>query len=150
MRTVVNPVVEIGPLLGYRRAVDKGRNHRNRQALLEAAHSLDHAFSAHELHAAAKELQPGIGLTTAYRALERWRTDGTIEQAGSRDGEAVYLMCSVGGHHHHLVCTTCGSITTLDGCALTPVMDAAKSVGFRLNDEALSSLPGHCARCAAA
>jgi Fur family ferric uptake transcriptional regulator len=130
--------------------VEKGRNHRNRQALLDAAGSIPHAFSAYELHAAAKKLQPAIGLSTAYRALDRWRRDGIVEDAGSREGEAVYVMCSVNGHHHHLVCTTCGSVSTLDGCALTSVRDAAKSVGFLLNDEALSSLPGRCAQCAAA
>jgi Fur family ferric uptake transcriptional regulator len=136
--------------LGYPEGVDKGRNRRNREALLEAARSIKHAFSAHELHAAAKEREPAIGLSTAYRALDRWRRDGTIEDAGSREGEAVYLMCSVDGHHHHLVCGTCGSVSTLDGCALTSVRDAARSVGFQLNDEALSSLPGRCAQCAVA
>jgi Fur family transcriptional regulator, ferric uptake regulator len=128
--------------------MDKGRNRRTRQLLLDTASSMSHAFSAQQLHDAAKKRQPGLGLSTAYRTLERWRQDGTVEAAGSRNGEAVYLMCPLTAHHHHLVCTTCGTTSTLDGCALTSIRDAAHTVGFELNHDALASLPGRCARCA--
>ena len=53
--------------------MDTGRNRRNKDALVEAGRALDHAFSVRELHAAARAPQPAIGLTTAYRAVERWR-----------------------------------------------------------------------------
>jgi Fur family ferric uptake transcriptional regulator len=147
---VVNPVLDITAGLVYPEAMDHGRNRRNREALLDAARSIDHAFSARELHQAAKKLQPALGLSTAYRALERWREDDLIEDAGTRDSEAVYLMCAIGEHHHHLVCASCGSVSTLDGCALASVRKAAEAVGFELNDQALASLPGRCAQCAAA
>ncbi|MGZ4430153.1 MAG: Fur family transcriptional regulator [Gaiellales bacterium] len=130
--------------------MDTGRNRRNRDALIKAGHSLDRAFSVRELHTAARQRQPTIGLTTAYRAVERWRHDGIVEDAGTRGGEAVYVMCAADGHHHHLVCTECGSISTLDGCALASVREAAESVGFELNDHALASLPGRCRACASA
>jgi Fur family transcriptional regulator, ferric uptake regulator len=130
--------------------MEQGRNRRNKDALVEAGRAFDHAFSVRELHAQARLQQPTIGLTTAYRAVERWRTEGLVEQAGSRAGEAVFVMCGTDGHHHHLVCAECGAVVTLDGCALTSVRKAAKSVGFELDDEALAALPGRCARCAAA
>jgi Fur family transcriptional regulator, ferric uptake regulator len=130
--------------------VDPGRNRRNREALLEAGRSIGHAFSARELHAAARHDQPRIGLTTAYRAIERWRDEGLVEDAGTRAGEAVFVMCGADGHHHHLVCVDCGAVSTLEGCALVSLRRAAESVGFEISDHALQSLPGRCARCAAA
>lgn len=130
--------------------MEKGRNLRNREALLEAAGSIDHAFSARELYESARRLQPSLGLSTAYRAIDRWHEQGLIEDAGTRSGESVYVLCSVNGHHHHLVCATCGAVSTLDGCALTPVRQAAQAVGFELDDEALAALSGRCAQCASA
>ena len=59
-------------------------------------------------------------------ALADLRRDGLVEDAGTRSGESVFVMCSATGHHHHLVCVECGSISTLEGCALTPVRDAAQ------------------------
>jgi Fur family ferric uptake transcriptional regulator len=147
---IVKTILENGRRVGYPQTVDKGRNLRNREALLEAAGSIDHAFSARELHAAARELQPALGLSTAYRAIDRWREQGIIEDAGTRAGESVYVLCSVHEHHHHLVCATCGAVSTLDGCALTSVRQAAEAVGFVLDDEALAALAGQCAQCAAA
>jgi Fur family transcriptional regulator, ferric uptake regulator len=133
---------------GYPAAMEPGRNRRNREALLDAGRSIGHAFSARELHERARRDQPRLGLTTAYRAIERWRGEGLVEDAGTRSGEAVFVMCGEDGHHHHLVCEQCGAITTLEGCALTPLRDAAAAVGFALSDRALASLPGRCARCA--
>jgi Fur family ferric uptake transcriptional regulator len=147
---IVNPILETVWLVDYPGAIDKGRNLRNREALLEAAGSIGHAFSARELHAAARQRQPALGLSTAYRAIERWREEGVVEDAGSRAGESVYVLCSVAEHHHHLVCAKCGAVSTLDGCALAGVRQAAEAVGFELDDHALASLAGRCARCAAA
>lgn len=130
--------------------MEQGRNRRNKDALAEAGRGFDHAFSVRELHEQARRQQPAIGLTTAYRAVERWRIEGVVEQAGTRAGEAVFVMCGADGHHHHLVCAECGSVVTLDGCALSSVRKAARSVGFELDDQALAALPGRCAQCSAA
>jgi Fur family transcriptional regulator, ferric uptake regulator len=130
------------------RRVETGRNRRNRAALLRAGREMGRAFSVRELHAAAQVEQPSLGLTTAYRAVERWRDEGLAEEAGSRGGEAVYILCSTGGHHHHVVCVDCGASSTLDGCALGEVRELTRRAGFELVDEALGALPGRCADCA--
>ncbi len=147
MKTDVNPTLEIRSAPDYAACMEQGRNRRNRTALLEAGRSMGHAFSARELHETARRNQPRLGLTTAYRAIERWRDEGLVEDAGTRSGEAVFVMCGADGHHHHLVCVECGATTTLEGCALTPLREAAASVGFELSDRALASLPGRCSRC---
>jgi Fur family ferric uptake transcriptional regulator len=130
--------------------MEPGRNRRNRLALLEAGRSMDRAFSARELHTEARRAVPGLGLTTAYRAIERWREEGWIEEAGSRGGESVFVLCTARGHHHHVVCVDCGRTALLEGCALEPVRVAATAAGFDLLDPALAALPARCGRCAGA
>jgi Fur family ferric uptake transcriptional regulator len=130
--------------------VDVGRNRRNRIVLLAAGRSMGRAFSVRELHETARQSAPRLGLTTAYRAVERWREEGWAEDAGTRGGETVYVLCGAQGHHHHLVCVDCGATTLLEGCALESVRDASRQAGFDLLDEALGALPGRCAPCSEA
>ena len=130
--------------------MEPGRNRRNRLALLEAGRAMDRAFTVRELHTAARVAMPSLGLTTAYRAVERWREEGWVEDAGSRSGENVFVLCEARGHHHHVVCVECGRTALLEGCALEPVRAAADEAGFDLLDPALAALPARCRACAAA
>ena len=126
-----------------------GRNRKNRAVLLRAGREMGRAFTVAELHRSAREAQPTLGLTTAYRAVDRWREEGFVEEAGTRGGEATYVFCTAVGHHHHVVCVDCGATATLEGCALEPVRTAVEAAGFELADEALGSLPARCSTCAA-
>jgi Fur family ferric uptake transcriptional regulator len=128
--------------------MEPGRNRRTRMALLDAGRAMGRAFSVRELHTAAKQAEPKLGLTTAYRTVERWREEGWAEDAGTRGGESVYVLCAAQGHHHHVVCVDCGATALLEGCALEPVRDSARTAGFDLLDSALGSLPARCAVCA--
>lgn len=130
--------------------MEPGRNHRTRTALLEAGLAMGRAFSVRELHAAALAAAPRLGLTTAYRAVERWRETGFVEHAGARDGEAVFVVCEAHGHHHHLVCVQCGATSVLEGCALEPARAASAAAGFELLDRRLGALPARCGACAGA
>ena len=119
-------------------------------ALLEAGRAMNRAFSVRELHTAARDAAPRLGLTTAYRTMERWREEGWAEDAGTRGGEAVYVLCAAQGHHHHVVCVDCGATALLEGCALQPARESARTAGFDLLDSALASLPARCQACAGA
>jgi Fur family transcriptional regulator, ferric uptake regulator len=130
--------------------MEVGRNRRNQLALLEAGRAMGRAFSVRELHTAAQQNVPKLGLTTAYRAVERWREEGWVEEAGLRSGEGVYVLCGEQGHHHHLVCVDCGATAMLEGCALESVRAASRSAGFELQDAALGTLPARCSECAEA
>jgi Fur family ferric uptake transcriptional regulator len=124
-----------------------GRNRRNRAALLRAGREMGRAFTVRELHRSASADQPALGLTTAYRAVERLREEGFVEEAGQRGGEATFVFCTADGHHHHVVCVDCGAVATLEGCTLEPVRKAVSASGFQLLDDALGSLPARCAAC---
>ncbi len=124
-----------------------GRNTDTQEALREAAGSFGRAFSVRELYDAARDGRPGIGLTTVYRTIERWRGLDTVEQAGMRDGEAVFVLCDHVGHHHHIVCVECGAQAVIDRCPLDALRASVEQAGFELAEGALRSIPARCARC---
>lgn len=125
-----------------------GRNHRVRGALEAAAASLaPRAFTVRELHEAARAAEPRLSLATAYRAVDRWREELACEDAGSRGGEALVVMCDLAGHHHHVVCTSCGAEAVLEGCPMDEVRAAATRAGFELAEDALGVIPGRCEAC---
>ena len=128
---------------------EMGRNRKNRAALLQAGRAMGRAFTVRELHDAALKDQPKLGLTTAYRAGDRWREEGFAEEAGRRGDEATFVFCTDVAHHHHVVCVDCGATTTLEGCVIEPVRRAVSAAGFQLIDEALGALPARCTVCAA-
>jgi Fur family ferric uptake transcriptional regulator len=83
-----------------------------RQALADAGTFI----SAQDLHARLRTAGHGIGLTTVYRALAAMTDDGQADVL-TADGQQVYRACG-GGHHHHLVCRTCGKTIEVSGPAV--------------------------------
>jgi Fur family ferric uptake transcriptional regulator len=43
--------------------------------------------------------------------------DGDVDMMRTSEGEAVYRRCS-NGHHHHLVCRSCGKTVEVEGPAV--------------------------------
>jgi len=93
------------------------RTTRQRTAVSAALDELDDFRSAQDLHAMPRERGDGIGLTTVYRTLAAMADAGEVDVLRTADGEAVYRRCS-GGHHHHLVCRSCGRTVEVDGPAV--------------------------------
>ena len=127
-----------------------GRNRRNREALLEAGRSIDHAFSVRELHEAARRDQPRIGLTTAYRgdrALARRgpgrggrhprRRGGVRDVRRRRPPPPPGLRRVRRGRRPSTAARSCR-------CARRPSRSGSSSP-----TAPSQSLPGRCARCAA-
>ena len=50
-----------------------------------------------------------MGLATVYRELQSLAEAGAIDSLASPSGETIYRLCESPGHHHHLVCRSCGS-----------------------------------------
>ncbi len=73
--------------------------------------------SAQELHALLHERGDPVGLATVYRTLQAMVEAGDVDVLRTDDGEAVYRRCST-GHHHHLVCRSCGRAAEVAGPAV--------------------------------
>jgi len=90
---------------------------RQRAAVSVALEAVDDFRSAQDLHAMLRQSGEAIGLTTVYRTLAAMTDAGEVDVLRTDDGEAVYRRCS-SGHHHHLVCRTCGRAVEVDGPAV--------------------------------
>ncbi|MDQ4144947.1 MAG: transcriptional repressor [Actinomycetota bacterium] len=86
-----------------------GRNTRQRAELERALRDAGGFRSAQELHGQLRGSGSKIGLTTVYRNLQALSESGAVDVLPSGEGESIYRLCATEGHHHHLVCRSCGT-----------------------------------------
>jgi Fur family transcriptional regulator, ferric uptake regulator len=116
-----------------------------RRAVLRAVQSSPGRFTVAELYVRARRLHPPLGLATTYRTLELLRDTGSV-RALPGDERASYVKCHP-GHHHHLVCTSCGSVEETDLCSAPSEQELRRRHGF-VPDSHEVDIYGRCARCA--
>ena len=120
---------------------------RQRRAVVEAIRSGGTSFTAVDVYDRARKLEAGVSLATVYRTIELLRrTDAVRPLAGSERGE--YVCCSP-GHHHHLICLSCGSVEETELCAAPDDEELRRQHGFTPSSHELD-VYGTCAACGAA
>ena len=133
----------------YRSMTDTAaqRPTRQRAAVAAALNQVEEFRSAQDIHTMLRDGGDSIGLTTVYRALQAMADAGQVDVLRTDDGEAVYRRCST-GHHHHLVCRSCGRTVEVDGPAVERWADrVARDNGFVDVSHTLEVF-GTCADCA--
>ncbi|MFT4123693.1 MAG: transcriptional repressor [Microbacteriaceae bacterium] len=119
-----------------------------RQAVRAALAAGDRFVSAQALHAAMRDGGSPIGIATVYRALAELANDGEADTV-RRDGESVYRACTVGVHHHHLICRFCGLAIEVSADEVEAwARRVAADHGFR-DPQHIVDVFGTCAACAA-
>jgi Fur family transcriptional regulator, ferric uptake regulator len=123
------------------------RNTRQRAEVLALLEATDDFRSAQQLHAALRERGTGIGLTTVYRTLQLLSDAGEVDQMRLPDGEQMYRRCARSGHHHHLVCRSCGRTVEVEGPAVEHwAQEQAERHGF-VDVEHTLEIVGICGDC---
>jgi len=126
------------------------RNTWQRDRVREALADSRGFVSAQTLHATLRDENTGIGLATVYRALAGLAAQGEADSLQSPEGEALYRACRSSGHHHHLICRSCGVAVEI---AATDVEQWARRTatqhGFT-EAEHIVDIFGLCAACTAA
>ena len=117
-----------------------------RRAVVDAVASRGGSFTAIEIFDAARRSEPGLGLATVYRTLELLLATGSVRPLAGR-GRFAYVRCAP-GHHHHLVCLSCGSVEETDLCAAPPKAELQRRHGFAAEEHQFEVF-GTCAECAA-
>lgn len=123
------------------------RNTWQRERVREALSDATGFVSAQNLHAALRDENTGIGLATVYRALAGLAAAGDADSLQSPDGEALYRACTTTGHHHHLICRSCGLTVEIEA---TEVEAWAKSTASKhgfTEAEHIIDIFGLCAAC---
>ncbi|MBA2775072.1 MAG: transcriptional repressor [Nocardioidaceae bacterium] len=120
---------------------------RQRKAVAAALAEVDVFRSAQEIHQLLRDRGEDVGLTTVYRTLTALAEAGEIDVLRAPDGESVYRQCST-GHHHHLVCRTCGRTVEIEGPAVESwATKTARAHGFAEVEHTLEIF-GTCESCA--
>jgi Fur family transcriptional regulator, ferric uptake regulator len=122
---------------------------RQAAAVRAALAARDGFTSAQDLYAELRRRGGGVGLTTVYRHLQSLADAGAVDVLRTPEGESVYRICGT-GHHHHLVCRTCGRTVEIEGREVERwTRRVAEAEGFVDVDHTVEVF-GTCARCAAA
>lgn len=119
---------------------------RQRRAVLDAIANHEGSFTVVELYDRARGDEPALGLATVYRTVELLRRSGALRPLGTGDRPA-YIRCHP-GHHHHLVCVSCGAVEETELCAAPSDAEVRRRHGFAAEAHQVDIF-GTCARCAA-
>ena len=122
------------------------RNTWQRERVRDALADARGFVSAQNLHASLRE-DTGIGLATVYRTLSGLAAAGEADSLQSPDGEALYRACVTPGHHHHLICRSCGLTVEIEASEVEAwARGTAAQHGFT-DAEHVVDIFGLCAAC---
>ncbi len=90
---------------------------------------------------------PGIGLATVYRTLEILTDLGLVCMVHSEGNGKSYLLRRPTEHHHHLICSNCGTVIDFTNCSLHKLAQKlSRKTGFDINSHLLE-FSGICPDC---
>lgn len=115
------------------------------EAIREAIESAPGPLSPAEIHQAASEQVPSLGIATVYRALTRLVEGGEVVVVPLPGEPDRYESAAAAAkHHHHFRCNACGRVFDLSGCVSG--LQKLVPAGFVVTDHDLT-LEGTCDAC---
>ncbi len=119
-----------------------------RLAVLRALRESGAYMSISRLDSKVKEMLPGTGLATVYRALETLEDLGLVVKVHLEDGCHSYAVAPE-GHRHPVVCTECNKVIEFAECPLDTLSEKlSKDTGIQIDNHFLQ-LFGKCRECRA-
>ena len=117
-----------------------------RVMIVSAIENSDGHISAEEIYAQVAAKYPQVNVSTVYRTLELLKQLGLVTETDFGEGRVRYHPAGK-GHHHHLVCTGCGTVIDLDESLLSSLEGRLlKEYKFSADLKHLA-IRGRCARC---
>ncbi len=118
-----------------------------RQAVLSALHDSPTLLTAEEIHARVARQIPSADLSTVYRTLDLLEELALVSGAHMESGEHRFALVGAHGLHLHLVCRSCGAVSTAELDAARPLFEhLAAAYSFAADGEGLI-ITGLCAVC---
>ena len=121
------------------------RTTRQSKAVQSAIEASCRPLTIDEIHSAASEDAPTIGIRTVYRVVRRLQETGVIVSIPVAGGTDRYELASIASkHHHHFHCTRCDRYFDVAGCpgGFSDLLPE----GFKLQSHELT-LSGLCQSC---
>ena len=126
---------------------------KGRRLLVQSLQQSDGPRSARDLH---KDLGEAVPMSSIYRTLTTMSDLGILVPHHGRGGNTRYELAEwLMGHHHHLICRSCGTIDDIELTGHTEsIIDALVSAateekGFTAANHSFE-IDGVCASCTAA
>lgn len=123
------------------------RSTRQKRAVSALLAETESFRSAQDLHAELRARGERVGLTTIYTQLRVLADAGVVDVVRAEDGETLYRRCRIEGHHHHLLCRSCGRTVEVE----PPGLEAwTAAIGERAGFSDLThvlEIVGTCADC---
>jgi Fur family ferric uptake transcriptional regulator len=117
-----------------------------RMMILSCIEDSDNHITAEDIYAQVVEKDPGLNISTVYRTLELLKELGLIYEIDLGEGRVGYHPEGK-GHHHHLICRKCHSITDINESVLFSVKAVLlQAFGFDADLKHLA-LFGLCEKC---
>ena len=114
-----------------------------RRAVIDAIAGTDRPFTIEEL----SDRLPNIGRATVFRTIKLLQELEIVCRVPLEDGGVRYERSRSGRHHHHLICSECGSVTEFNDPSLdASIEENATLAGFELDGHS-AELYGRCASC---
>ena len=114
-----------------------------RRAVLDAIAGSNRPFTIEEL----SERLPDIGRATVFRTIKLLQELDIVCRVPLEDGGIRYERSRSGRHHHHLICSECGSVTEFSDPTLDEAIEQnAETASFELDGHS-AELYGRCAPC---
>ncbi len=120
---------------------------RQRDVVADVLERARRPLGAREICNAVAASDPDVGRATVFRALHALVAADIVQRITLAGGQSGYLLCEADGHHHHLVCTSCGRTTDLPEAVVAPFLSRVEEAhGFTV-DHSSFDVYGRCARC---
>jgi Fur family ferric uptake transcriptional regulator len=89
---------------------------------------------------------PDVGRATVFRTMKLLQELNAVCRVLMEDGTLHYRL-SASGHHHHLVCGSCGRVEDFAGCNVSSLVgQLAEDTDYRIEGHWLE-VYGRCKRC---
>jgi Fur family ferric uptake transcriptional regulator len=117
-----------------------------RLMIVSAIENSDGHISAEEIYAQVVAKYPHVNISTVYRTLELLKELELVTETDFGEGRVRYHPAGK-GHHHHLVCTGCGTVIDLDESLLSSLESTLLSDYKFSADLRHLAIFGRCAKC---
>lgn len=118
-----------------------------RRAIVQVIADQHERLTPAEIYRYVYDKNPNVGLVTVYRTLDILADLGLLCRIHTGDGCQSYLMRRDGGHHHHIVCSLCGTVADFTKCDIEALeRRVARQTGFKIQNHLLE-FEGLCHRC---
>ena len=117
-----------------------------RALLLDIIRQGEGHLDAYELYRRAREKQPRLSLSTVYRALQKFKELGLVEEVHFGETHHHY-EAKQSSQHHHLVCLGCGRVFEFHYPLARQIKRSVPDIkDFDIVDAEVR-LTGYCSRC---